>query len=120
MVVLYNQKIDLRNQLDNLIYNNEKTLKEYSEKLSEPVKTELTAANEAAKKVLEKDDATEIKAEIEKLNSVAGKAASEIYKSAENKQPGAEQQGPQQGAQQEEQPSGEKKDDVIDADYKEV
>jgi molecular chaperone DnaK len=118
---LKREKIDLRNQLDNLIYNNEKTLKEYGEKLSDAVKTELTAANEAAKKVFEKDDATEIKAEIEKLNSVAGKAASEIYKSAGDQQQGPQggQQGPH-GPQQEQGPEGEKKDDVIDADYKEV
>jgi len=118
---LKREKIDLRNQLDNLIYNNEKTLKEYSEKLSDAVKSELTAANEAAKKVLERDDAGEIKSEIEKLNSVAGKAASEIYKGAGDQQQGPQggQQGPQ-GPQQEQGPEGEKKDDVIDADYKEV
>jgi len=118
------EKIETRNQLDNLIYNNEKTLKEYGAKISDAVKSELTAANEAAKKVLERDNVEEIKSEIEKLNSIAGKAASEIYKSAGDQQqgggqPGAEQQGPQQNTQQEA-AGGEKKEDVIDADYKEV
>jgi len=119
------EKIDVRNQLDSLIYNNEKTIKEYGEKLSEGVKSELSAANEAAKKVLEREDATEMKNEIEKLNSVAGKAASEIYKSTGNQgggqggpQGGEGGQGGQGGPQQG--PEGEKKDDVVDADYKEV
>lgn len=123
------EKIDVRNQLDSLIYNNEKTIKEYGEKLSEGVKTELSAANDAAKKVLEREDVAEMKSEIEKLNSVAGKAASEIYKNAGNQgggQQGGDQgqgggqggQGGQGGPQQG--PEGEKKDDVVDADYKEV
>ena len=128
------EKIDVRNQLDSLIYNNEKTIKEYGEKLSEGVKTELSAANDAAKKVLEREDISEMKTEIETLNSVAGKAASEIYKSTGNQggdQGGDGQGGPQggqgsqggqggQGGGPQQGPEGEKKDDVVDADYKEV
>jgi molecular chaperone DnaK len=124
------EKIDVRNQLDSLIYNNEKTIKEYGEKLSEGVKSELSAANEAAKKVMEREDTTEMKNEIEKLNSVAGKAASEIYKSTGNQgggQQGSGQSGPQGGPGSQggeggpqQGPEGEKKDDVVDADYKEV
>ncbi len=116
------EKIDVRNQLDSLIYNNEKTIKEYGAKLSDGVKSELTAANDAAKKVMEREDINEMKSEIEKLNSVAGKAASEIYKSTGDQ--GGGQAGPQggQGGQGEPQQeaNGEKKDDVVDADYKEV
>ena len=111
------EKIEVRNQLDNLIYNNEKTIKEYGEKIGEALKNELSTAVESAKKVLEKDDISEMKTEIEKLNSVAGKAASEIYKGTGDQQ-AQQQQGPQPGEQQE--AGGEKKEDVIDADYKEV
>jgi len=98
--------------------------------LSEGVKSELSAANEAAKKVMEREDTTEMKNEIEKLNSVAGKAASEIYKSTGNQgggQQGSGQSGPQGGPGSQggeggpqQGPEGEKKDDVVDADYKEV
>ena len=119
------EKIDVRNQLDSLIYNNEKTIKEYGAKLSDAVKSELTAANDAAKKVLEREDVNEMRTEIETLNSVAGKAASEIYKSTGDQ--GGGQAGPQGGqggpggqGEPQQGPEGEKKDDVVDADYKEV
>jgi len=117
------EKIEARNQLDGLIYNTEKTVKEYGEKIGEALKTELTTAVEEAKKVLAKDDVNEIKSEIEKLNTVAGKAASEIYKQTSGSG-GGQTGGPQGGQGGGEQAgggdSGEKKDDVINADYKEV
>jgi molecular chaperone DnaK len=120
------EKVDARNQLDGLIYSTEKTMKEYGEKIDEALKTELTSAIEESKAVLAKDDLADMKAQVEKLNAVAGKVASEIYKNASQAQPGdpnAGQQGgtgsgPQDGGNTSE--SGNGKDDVIDADYKEV
>lgn len=113
------EKAEVRNQLDGLVYSTEKTLKEYGEKIDASIKTELTTEIEEAKKVLTKDDISEMKTHIERLNTVAGKAASEIYKqSSANNQ----QQGPSDGsAEQQGTPNTETgKDEVIDADYKEV
>ena len=124
------EKAETRNHLDGLIYSTEKTLKEYGEKIDASVKTELSAELEEAKKVLAKDDLNEMKEHVEKLNTIAGKAASEIYKQSA----GANQQGPagdgsgQAGPNSSGGPNGSGaentgkngKDDVIDADYKEV
>ena len=114
------EKVEARNHLDNLIYNTEKTLKEYGEKLDDALKAEMTAALEEAKKVVDKDDVNELKSQTEKLNAVASKAATEIYKhtsqQGQDGQPGGQPEGQAQG-----QPEGEqKKEDVVDADYKEV
>ena len=110
------ERAEARNHLDNLIYNTEKTLKDYGDKLDESLKTEMTSALEEAKKAVGKDDLNELKSQTEKLNAVASKAASEIYKhtSQQGQTPGQEQPGAQpEGGEQ-------KKEDVVDADYKEV
>jgi molecular chaperone DnaK len=123
------EKAEVRNQLDGLVYSTEKTLKEYGEKVDASIKAELTTELEEAKKVLTKDDINDMKAHVEKLNTIAGKAASEIYKSSSS----SGQQGPTggegsgggqssggSGGGQNASGNGDGKDDVIDADYKEV
>ncbi|MEI6080181.1 MAG: molecular chaperone DnaK [bacterium] len=119
------ERAEVRNQLDGLVYSTEKTVKEYGEKIDAAIKAELTTEIEEAKKVLTKDDLTEMKAQIEKLNTVAGKAASEIYKTTSGPQGGGQEgQGePGQGGQGQggnQANGGEGKEDVINADFKEV
>ena len=122
------EKVDARNQLDGLIYSTEKTMKEYGEKIDEALKTELSSAIEESKKVLAKDDLSEMKSQVEKLNEVAGKAASEVYKHASQEQPsepnteqpGGEQAQGGEGSSEAADGKADGKDDVIDADYKEV
>lgn len=110
------EKIDTKNQLDNLIYNGEKTLKDHGDKISETVKTEFTEAISSAKKVLERDDIEEMKKEIDKLNAVAGKAATEIYQKSSQEQNAGASEANAEGSKEQE----DKKEDVVDADYKEV
>jgi molecular chaperone DnaK len=115
------EKIDTKNQLDSVIYTTEKTIKDYGDKISDGVKSELTNAVEEAKKTLEKEDIEEMKKQIENLTSVAGKASSEIYqktaKSNENQNSKAEKK---QEGNEKNNSSADKKEDVVDADYKEV
>ncbi|MFH1224092.1 MAG: molecular chaperone DnaK [Pseudomonadota bacterium] len=122
------EKIEARNQLDGLIYNTEKTIKEYGDKIGD-LKSELTSAVEEAKKALNSDDVALMKEQTEKLNTAAGKAANEIYKQSSGGQGG--QGGPQGDGQGgaggggnsdggQSGTDGGKKDDVINADYKEV
>ena len=115
------EKVEVRNQLDNIIYSTEKTLKEHDEKISEDVKVELASAMESAKKVLENDNLEEMKAEIEKINAIASKAATEIYQQTPP-QEGAEQQNTEQTTENvnPNDAGPNKKEDVIDADFKEV
>ena len=113
--------IEQRNQLDGLVYNTEKTLKEAKEKVAEDIKKELETAIEEAKKVLENKEATteELKEQNEKFSQLVQKMSSELYKDAGQGQPG----DPNANAgTTDETPkdNGKKDEDVIDADYKEV
>ncbi|WII71415.1 molecular chaperone DnaK [Bdellovibrio sp. 22V] len=107
-----------RNNLDNLVYQTEKLIKDSGAQIPE---AEVKSANEAiadAKKVLENkgSSADELKASFEKLQALTHKLTSELYKKQ-----GA--QGGDQGAgggQQEPSEPNKGGDDVIDADYKDV
>ncbi|WP_413560640.1 molecular chaperone DnaK [Bdellovibrio sp. HCB209] len=108
-----------RNNLDNLVYQTEKLIKDSGSQLPE---AEVKTANDAiadAKKVLENKGASadELKAAFDKLQSLTHTMTSELYKK-QGAQPGAEASGNNGGDA-----GGEKKadgDDVIDADYKDV
>lgn len=122
------EKVEARNHLDNLIYNTEKTVKDYGDKLDDALKTEINSALEEAKKVVNSEDVNELKAQTEKLNAVASKAATEIYKHTSQQGGGGQSGGGQSGGGQPggsgggeaNSNGGEKKEDVVDADYKEV
>lgn len=110
-----------RNNLDNLVYQTEKLIKDSGAQLPE---SEVKSANEAiadAKKVLENKSAEvdELKANFEKLQAITHKLTSELYKK-QGAQTGGDGSG---GGQQEgggESSSEKGGDDVIDADYKDV
>jgi len=111
-----------RNNLDNLVYQTEKLIKDSGSKLPE---AEVKSANEAisdARKVLENKEAAadDLKAAFERLQNLTHKMSSELYKK-EGAQPGAE--GSQQEASGDNGSGGSGTkggDDVIDADYKDV
>ena len=108
--------IEGRNQLDTLIYATEKAVKDYGDKVSDDEKKEIKEAVESAKKVLSSEDAGELKKAQEDLQKASHKLSEEMYKEAQAK---AQQAGGAEGAQQAgEAASGEKKEDVVDADYK--
>ncbi len=115
--------IQVRNQLDGLIYQTEKSLKEFGEKVEAAMKTDVETAITQARSELEKSDLTAMKAAIENLNQLNGKLAEKVYAQSA---PNAEQQaGNSQGAENGSANGGEKDaskkdDDVVDADFKEV
>jgi molecular chaperone DnaK len=111
------EKVEIRNQADNLIYSVEKTLKESGDKVSEEEKNNITESIKDLRKALEEDDVEKIKSDIEKLTTSSHKLAEEIYKkaSAETQQQETSKEG-EEGKQSE---TEEKKDEekVVDADY---
>jgi molecular chaperone DnaK len=77
------QLAEARNNADTLIYTVEKSLKDYSDKISADEKSEIEEALEKCRKVKESStDADEIKAATDKLTSVSHKLAEHIYKTA--------------------------------------
>jgi molecular chaperone DnaK len=104
---------EAKNNADTLVYTVEKSLRDYSDKISADEKREIEEALEGCKKVKDTStDAEEIKAATDKLTSVSHKLAEHIYQSA-----GAQPHTGDGGA------SGEKKEgeeEVVEAEFEDV
>ncbi len=107
------EEIETRNQADTLIYTTEKTLKEYGDKISEDEKKKIGDAIAELKKRLEGQDIDAIKKAMENLAQASYKIAEEMYKQASAQQQPGETQTPKQEEKHEE-----RKEDVVDAEYK--
>jgi molecular chaperone DnaK len=108
---------DARNQLDSLVYQTEKSLKEHGGDLDAAIRSGIEQGLEKAKKELEGQDAAAMKTAAEELSKSAHKLAEAIY--AKASQEGG--QGPHPGAGTSGDGEGSKpKEDVVDADFEEV
>ncbi|QZT38633.1 molecular chaperone DnaK [Halosquirtibacter xylanolyticus] len=111
---LAKEKIDKINQADSMIFQTEKQLKEFGDKLPADKKAPIEAALEKLKEAHKAEDVPAIDAATEELNTVFQAASQEMY----NAGAGQESQG---GAQQQAQPNqGGKDDEVTDVDFEEV
>jgi molecular chaperone DnaK len=109
------EEVETRNRLENLAYQMEKLLRENKEKLAAGIAKEIEDGVAEAHRVREKGSTEELKAAMEKLEAVSHKAAAELYKSAgQGAGPGAGEP-PQDGGG-----DAKKKDDVVDAEFKQV
>ena len=116
-------EIESRNQLDGLVYNIEKMLKENGDKVSGSEKADVETALADAKKVLEgQSSPAEMNAAREKLTAASHKLAEAMYKAGASTA-GAAGNGvpPTDGATASAGTADEKKDEgVIDAEYVDV
>jgi molecular chaperone DnaK len=111
-------RVEARNELDNLVYQAEKQVKDMGDKIPEDKKTELDAAIVDAKAVLDnKDaDAEALKAPKEKLMAIMQSFAEAMYSQA-----GAEGAEGGEGAEGAEGAESKKADDdAVDADFEVV
>jgi len=117
------EEIDKLNSADSLIFQTEKQLKEFGEKLpaekKEPIEKALAELKEAHKN----KDLAAIDATMETLNNAWQAASAEMYQNAQ--QDAGQQAGGQEqaGPEQQQDPSSGKKDDdddVTDVDFEEV
>ena len=99
-------EVDARNNADGLIHSSEKTLKEHKEKLSQEDTELVENAIKATKEALEKGSTDEIEKATQSLMEANLKVGEAIYKDGAPAPDGA--------------PAGEKKEDVVDADFEEV
>ena len=116
------EEVEARNQLDSMVYNTEKLLREHGDKISGAERGDVENALADAKKALEGGEAAAMNSAREKLTQASHKLAEAMYKSA---QPagGAPGAGPQAGPTPGTDGAGpEKKKDegVIDAEYVDV
>ena len=112
------EEIDARNQADALVYQTEKNLKEYGDKISDDDKKRLEADVESAKNALKTDNAGEIKSATDRLNATWQDVAQRMYQQASSEgAPGAgAEEGAAQGGPQGEAPSG-GPGGAVDAEY---
>ena len=109
---------DKINGADSMIFQTEKQLKEFGDKLSADKKEPIEAALEALKKAHESKDIAQIDAAMEKINETWKVASEEMYKAQQEAQAGAAgtDQGQSQGGASAEGES----DNVEDVDFEEV
>jgi molecular chaperone DnaK len=108
------EKIEVKNQADNLVYSTEKSLKEYGDKISAEDKAAIEQASSELKSVLENGDVEQIKQKMEALQQASHKLAEQMYKNASAEgQAASGEAGAEAGSQGAD-------DGVEDADYEVV
>ncbi|MBM3224548.1 MAG: molecular chaperone DnaK [Candidatus Tectomicrobia bacterium] len=110
--------IETRNQLDSLVYQTEKTLREQRENVSADDANAVEAALNAGREALKGEDVAAMEKARDQINQVAHKLAEAMYKQAANTQPpGADGQTKASGTS-----TGSQKRDgeVVDAEFEDV
>ncbi|WP_324719260.1 molecular chaperone DnaK [Salinimicrobium sp. HB62] len=120
------EKVDKLNEADAMIFQTEKQLKEFGDKLSDDKKKPIEDALEELKKAYETKEVETIQPALDKINEAWKVASEEMYKAQAEAggQPGGPEGGPGAGAQGSTggQAGGDAKqgDDVEDVDFEEV
>jgi molecular chaperone DnaK len=110
------EKVEARNQLDSLVYQVEKDVKEWGDRLSSDARSRLDSALERARKALKQDDAGELAAARDELTQAFSAAGQQIYQ-AQAAQEQASAGTTASEPSPEPQPSGAAKEEVVEADY---
>jgi molecular chaperone DnaK len=103
------ERIEKMNAADAMIYQTEKQLKEFGDKLSEANKSKINAALQELRSAYEQKDVAAIDAALAKLNQTWQAVSTEMY-----------QGGPQQNGTADQQKKTSGADDVTDVDFEEV
>src|SRR6056297_873682 len=115
------EKIEKLNKADSLIFQTDKQLKEFGDKISEEKKKPIQDALEALREAHKNEKLDEIDQKIEDLNKAWQEASQEIY-NAQQQAGGGEQQGTGSTGEQEQSSDKGNDDDgeVTDVDFEEV
>jgi molecular chaperone DnaK len=113
------ETVEARNQLDSLIYQTEKSLKEHGADVEGSVKDNIEAALKKAKETLDGQDPEAMRKAAEELSQSSHKLAEAMYAKASQQQQ-AQKRDEDDGTKAGNADGGKKKDDVVDADFTEV
>ncbi|MBI4397851.1 MAG: molecular chaperone DnaK [Candidatus Omnitrophica bacterium] len=105
------EAVGAHNQLDNLIYSVEKSLKDYGDKVSADEKSKVEEAVKEAKEALKSDDTEMLNKATEKLAQASHSIAQKMYEDAQKKK------GTEGASTDETGSKGKKEEDVVEADY---
>jgi molecular chaperone DnaK len=112
------EKVDKVNQADSLIFQTEKQLKEYGDKIPADKKGPIETALNKLKEAHKSQDLNAIDAATTEMNNAWTAASEELYKATQGQQAGAQQPGG--GQQQGGNNGGSGGENVTDAEYEEV
>lgn len=111
------EKIDIKNQVESVIFSTEKLIKDAGDKIDEADKKELEEKLDELKKIKDSENTEEIKKKMEEMNQVAQKIGTKMYQSQQ--QAGAQGADQSAGAKSE-QPEEEKKEEgPVEGDFEE-
>src|SRR6056300_262599 len=106
------EEIDAKNSADSLVASTEQSLKEHGDKVSAEDKKTIEADLQSLKDAIKADNVEDIKTKTQTLMQSSMKMGEAIYK--------AQQANPETGTGSEKNSDGDKKEDVVDAEFEEV
>ncbi len=110
----HRELVDSRNRADTLIYQTNKTLKDFGDKVAADEKKKIEEAVAKLRTVMKGDDKAAIDSAVEELQKVSYKLAEEMYRQKQESEAGAQAgAGQAEGQEQKQEKSG----DEVDADY---
>ena len=112
------ERVDKLNAADGLIFQTEKQLKDYGDKLPADKKSEIEGALEQLKNAHKNQDLTAVDAAMNKLNGIWQSASEQMYNNTQSQGGGQQAPGPDPGAAPNSGKGGD--DEVTDVDFEEV
>ncbi len=111
------EEVDLKNSADQLVYQTEKNLKEYGDKIDGETKSKIEAAVGRVKEAMKGSNIEELRSATDALNQIWQEAASKMYAKTTASQQGTQTAGTQAQAEDAGKDKGKK---VEDADFEVV
>ena len=111
------EAVDTRNRLDSLIYQTEKNLEDWKEKLDEEGRQEIESKLEQGRDALKQGDAAEIRSATEAIQATVQQAAQQIYAAAGMGEQATGAPGTDGGPSGMEAEGMDVEEDVVEADY---
>ncbi|MDE0483383.1 MAG: molecular chaperone DnaK [Candidatus Poribacteria bacterium] len=109
------EEVETRNRADSLVYETEKNLKEFGDKVDDATKEKVNAGVERVKQALEANNNAEIKSATDDLMQIWHEASAQLYQQAADADPGAAGAAPEDALSEDAPP-----EDVVDAEYEVV
>ncbi|HSM09890.1 MAG TPA: molecular chaperone DnaK [Gemmatimonadota bacterium] len=111
------EAVETRNRLDSLIYQTEKNLEDWKDKLDEQGLEEIESKLEQGREALKQGDMGEIRSATEAIQATVQRAAQQIYAAAGMGEQATDGPGADGGPADVETEEAEAEDDVVEADY---
>ena len=114
------EEVDLKNDVDQLLFQTDKTLKDLKDKVSDEEIKKAEDAKEALKKAQQENNIEDMKAKRDDLNKIVQDLTVKLYEQAQKEQQAQQASGAQGDASAASDDKKSDDDDTIDGEYKDV